>query len=51
MCCRYRYAAVPQSFDPTTDGRLRPRVSHKLFQGTEILIGDKLQYQRILNNW
>ncbi len=49
--CRYRYAAVPQSFDPALDRRLRPRVSHKLFQSTEILTGDKLHFQRLLNNW
>uniref|UniRef100_A0A0P4WD62 TLDc domain-containing protein n=2 Tax=Scylla olivacea TaxID=85551 RepID=A0A0P4WD62_SCYOL len=51
---RYRYAALPNKFkDNSTneDKRLQPRVSLKLFAGSQILINEKMSLQRILNNW
>ncbi|KAB7503220.1 BTB/POZ domain-containing protein 9 [Armadillidium nasatum] len=51
---RYRYAALPNKFkDNSTneDKRLQPRVSLKLFSGSQLLANDKTSLQRILNNW
>ncbi|GLH03612.1 Ring canal kelch homolog [Gryllus bimaculatus] len=47
---RYRYAALPNKFrENCEDKRLQPRVSLKLFPGSQIL--EKTSYQRILNTW
>ncbi|MCL4129863.1 UNVERIFIED_CONTAM: hypothetical protein GTU68_036996 [Idotea baltica] len=51
---RYRYAALPNKFkDNSTneDKRLQPRVSLKLFAGSQILANEKTSLQRNLNNW
>ncbi|XP_050718113.1 BTB/POZ domain-containing protein 9-like isoform X3 [Eriocheir sinensis] len=51
---RYRYAALPNKFkDNSTneDKRLQPRVSLKLFAGSQILINEKMSLQRVLNSW
>lgn len=49
---RYRYAALPNKFrERSEDKRLQPRVSLKLFPGSQILSQDKTCFQRILNNW
>uniref|UniRef100_A0A146KZ69 BTB/POZ domain-containing protein 19 n=3 Tax=Lygus hesperus TaxID=30085 RepID=A0A146KZ69_LYGHE len=49
---RYRYAALPYKFrESSEDKRLQPRVSLKLFPGSQILVNDKCCYQRVLNQW
>lgn len=48
---RYRFAALPRKFSQVEDKRMQPRMSQKLFQGSEILLQDKLHFQRILNSW
>nr|CAD7402454.1 unnamed protein product [Timema cristinae] len=49
---RYRYAALPNKFrENSEDKRLQPRVSLKLFPGSQILVQDKMSYQRVLNTW
>ncbi|XP_067122453.1 kelch-like protein 1 [Centruroides vittatus] len=48
---RYRFAALPSKFSHTEDKRIQPRTSLKLFQGSQLLTGDKLHFQRILNAW
>ncbi|XP_014260319.1 uncharacterized protein LOC106672966 [Cimex lectularius] len=49
---RYRFAALPYKFrESTEDKRLQPRVSLKLFPGSQILVQDKCCYQRVLNSW
>ncbi|GAB6028325.1 hypothetical protein CHUAL_002498 [Chamberlinius hualienensis] len=48
---RYRFAALPRKFNHVEDKRMQPRMSQKLFQGSEILMQDKAHYQRILNTW
>ncbi|RWS14833.1 Serine-enriched protein-like protein, partial [Dinothrombium tinctorium] len=48
---RYRFAALPNKFGHTEDRRVQPRTSLKLFQSSQILTGERLQYQRILNSW
>lgn len=49
---RYRYAALPNKFkEQSEDKRLQPRVSLKLFTGSQILVQDKIGFQRILNTW
>uniref|UniRef100_T1JBN3 TLDc domain-containing protein n=1 Tax=Strigamia maritima TaxID=126957 RepID=T1JBN3_STRMM len=48
---RYRFAALPTKFNHPQDKRLQPRVSLKMFPGSEILVADKLHFQRLLNSW
>ncbi|RWS31696.1 uncharacterized protein B4U80_01927 [Leptotrombidium deliense] len=48
---RYRSAALPNKFGYTEERKVQPRSSLKLFQSSQILTGDKLQYQRVLNSW
>ncbi|XP_076064156.1 uncharacterized protein LOC143038603 isoform X2 [Oratosquilla oratoria] len=52
---RYRYAALPNKFKDNAataeDKRLQPRVSLKLFAGSQILINEKMTLQRVLNSW
>ncbi|XP_075226146.1 serine-enriched protein [Lycorma delicatula] len=49
---RYRYAALPNKFrERSEDKRLQPRVSLKLFPGSQILVDEKTSYQRLLNSW
>eukprot|EP00117_Sycon_ciliatum_P011947 scpid50049/ scgid13206/ BTB/POZ domain-containing protein 19 len=48
---RYRYAAVPAHFDPTTDTRLQARVSHRLFHSTQLLTQQRMRYQHLINDW
>jgi hypothetical protein len=48
---RYRFAALPNKFNHSEDKRVQPRTSLKLFQGSQLLTGEKLQFQRILNTW
>lgn len=48
---RYRFAALPNKFSNSEDRRIQPRTSLKLFHGSQILVRDKLQFQRILNSW
>ncbi|XP_078701268.1 uncharacterized protein LOC144927600 isoform X1 [Branchiostoma floridae x Branchiostoma belcheri] len=48
---RYRIAAVPTGLKNSRDRRLTPRVSHKLFKGTDILSRERLPLQRVLNQW
>ncbi|XP_073968405.1 serine-enriched protein isoform X2 [Rhodnius prolixus] len=50
---RYRFAALPYKFSSSSseDKRLRPRLSLKLFPGSQILVQDKSCFQRILTGW
>lgn len=48
---RYRFAALPRKFNQAEDRRMQPRMSQKLFQGSQILLQDKIQFQRFLNTW
>lgn len=51
---RYRHAALPNKFKENQqheDKRLQPRVSLKLFAGSQILVNEKTSLQRILNSW
>jgi len=48
---RYRFAALPSKFQNSEDKRVQPRTSLKLFQGSQLLSGDKCQFQTILNSW
>ncbi|KAK3921364.1 BTB/POZ domain-containing protein 9 [Frankliniella fusca] len=49
---RYRYAALPNKFkERSEDKRLQPRVSLRLFPGSQILIKEKTSLQRTLNSW
>ena len=48
---RYRFAALPNKFQNSTDKRIQPRTSLKLFQNSQLLSGDKTQFQAILNSW
>ncbi|XP_076316734.1 BTB/POZ domain-containing protein 9 isoform X2 [Tachypleus tridentatus] len=48
---RYRFAALPSRFAHSEDKRIQPRTSLKLFQGSQLLSGEKLQFQRLLNAW
>lgn len=50
---RYKFSALPNTFkERSEDKRLQPRVSLKLFLGTQILAAnDKISYQRLLNQW
>lgn len=48
---RYRFAALPNKFGHSEDKKLQLRTSLKLFQGSQLLSGEKLQSQRLLNNW
>ncbi|GIY79617.1 TLDc domain-containing protein [Caerostris extrusa] len=48
---RYRFAALPNKFTHSEDKRIQPRTSLKLFQGSQLLSGEKLHLQRVLNAW
>ncbi|KAF4527476.1 hypothetical protein B566_EDAN014114 [Ephemera danica] len=49
---RYRFAALPNKFrEQSEDKRLQPRMSCKLFPGSQLLNMEKSCYQRILNEW
>jgi hypothetical protein len=48
---RYRLAALPRKYLSSEDKRVQPRTSLKLFQASQLLTGDKFQFQRLLNNW
>ncbi|XP_054168086.1 uncharacterized protein LOC128965417 [Oppia nitens] len=48
---RYRFAALPNKFQNSEDKRVQPRISLRLFQGSQLLSGDKSQFQSILNHW
>lgn len=49
---RYRYAALPNKFrENSEDKRLQPRVSLKLFPGSQLITQEKTCYQRVLNSW
>ncbi|KAG8188652.1 hypothetical protein JTE90_026757 [Oedothorax gibbosus] len=48
---RYRFAALPNKFCHSEDKRIQPRTSLKLFQGSQLLSGEKLHLQRVLNAW
>ncbi|XP_014661668.1 PREDICTED: BTB/POZ domain-containing protein 19-like isoform X2 [Priapulus caudatus] len=48
---RYRFAAVPDKVGDPHDKKLRPRLCVKLFHDTEILVRDRLQYQKQLSIW
>ncbi|XP_048576494.1 BTB/POZ domain-containing protein 19-like [Nematostella vectensis] len=48
---RYRFAALPTRFRSSSDPRLRPRMSSKLFHGSTILSKDSLKLQRLINEW
>ncbi|XP_020999865.1 BTB/POZ domain-containing protein 9 [Parasteatoda tepidariorum] len=48
---RYRFAALPNKFSHSEDKRIQPRTSLKLFQGSQLLSGEKLHLQRMLNAW
>ena len=48
---RYRFAALPDKFKHIDDKRHQPRVSKKLFKGSQLLCGENLNLQRVLNSW
>ncbi|KAK6631038.1 hypothetical protein RUM44_003210 [Polyplax serrata] len=49
---RYRYAALPNKFrERSEDKKLQPRVSLSFFAGSQILVQDKISFQRVLNSW
>lgn len=48
---RYKFAALPSKYSRSEDKKVQPRTSLKLFQGSQLLSGDKLHFQRILNAW
>lgn len=48
---RYRFAALPSKFAQAEDKKIQPRTSLKFFQGSQLLNGEKLQLQRVLNSW
>lgn len=51
---KYRLAALPAKYQKEgqkEDRRVQPRSYAKIFQGTKLLTGERLPFQRLLNTW